>query len=256
MPDSLSQSSYDAASPFWWSLVEKYADKVAASATEGRPSARRAAAASASSAPMSSSSLHEPLFVYEGERTGQHRQDNNDVLSEVSWPPPVKRRGGMASDPDKFRARTVESESGCWEWQGRFLNNGYGQCDNTTAHRVAYRLFTGEIPDGYEIDHLCRNKRCVNPEHLEAVTHAVNMSRGERANQTHCKRGHPFDEANTLIREMSDGYPRRTCRECARITARERNRRKYWRDKAKQESGAPASTSAPTATASVAGSQA
>lgn len=105
--------------------------------------------------------------------------------------------------------------------------NGYGQFaargrKPEPAHRMAWDLLVGEIPSGLELDHLCRVTYCVNPDHLEPVTHRENMLRShtliaERARQTECKYGHPFTPENTY----RDPKGRRDCRTCRTI----RNRR-------------------------------
>ena len=111
---------------------------------------------------------------------------------------------------DRFWARVVKGD-GCWLWSGATNDHGYGQLhrDRRTvyAHRFSYELAVGPIPAGLQIDHLCRNRSCVRPHHLEPVTSAVNTRRGEPANRTHCPLGHPYDEANT---------GRRFCRACHR----------------------------------------
>jgi len=117
-------------------------------------------------------------------------------------------------------------EDGCWPWQGP-LRNGYGYIHlsrdkKVAAHRWTYELFVGPIPEGLTLDHLCRNRSCVKPTHLEPVTNRVNILRGEslsarRARQTHCKRGHPFTAENTT----TDAKGRRICRAC---------RKERWRE--------------------------
>ena len=123
----------------------------------------------------------------------------------------------------------VEVDGDCWMWQGTTDRNGYGDfwLDGRMrpAHRVAYELLVGEIPGGLDLDHLCRRRGCVNPDHCEPVTRRENLMRGwtvvrRNAEKTHCHRGHPFDEANT-IREAGG----RRCRECRRRTDREKKRR-------------------------------
>jgi hypothetical protein len=102
---------------------------------------------------------------------------------------------------------------------------GYGVLStvdgNRYAHRLAYELLVGPIPEGLHIDHLCRRPECVNPAHLEPVTNVENIRRGNaglfQASKTHCKQGHPYDEKNTLIRRSGG----RACRECHRIWSNE-----------------------------------
>ena len=110
--------------------------------------------------------------------------------------------------------RKVRISGDCWEWQGALIGHGYGTLKScgvkTTAHRASYIAWRGEIPDGLEIDHLCKNPRCVNPEHLEAVTHLENVRRGQPATQTQCEHGHEFTLGNTYIK--ANGC--RSCRRC------------------------------------------
>lgn len=125
----------------------------------------------------------------------------------------------------------VDTSGECWEWTANKIR-GYGQFTAAKrkyrAHRFAYELLVGPIPEGLEIDHLCRNRACVNPAHLEPVTRQENLRRAgvswryanaARRAKTHCKRGHLFDEKNTYI-TRSGG---RQCRQCCAI--RERGRR-------------------------------
>jgi len=118
----------------------------------------------------------------------------------------------------------------CWPWLGALDRYGYGKLrlgPDLTAHRVAYRAVHGGIPSDLELDHLCRNKACANPAHLEAVHHQVNILRGRnrQREQAHCGQGHPFDEANTRLTTGRNGRPSRVCRTCARdrsLTYRDR----------------------------------
>lgn len=102
---------------------------------------------------------------------------------------------------------------GCSEWTGTKDKDGYGRSGRALAHREAYIAVFGPIPPGLELDHLCRNRACVNPYHLEPVTHYENMRRSKLAVRTHCVNGHPFDAENTYLRPKRQG---RGCRECVR----------------------------------------
>jgi hypothetical protein len=96
------------------------------------------------------------------------------------------------------------NEEGCWLWTGS-THRGYAQFSikarSRPAYRVSYRTFVGRIPEGYDVDHICENKACVNPDHLEAVTHEVNCRRRSGWKlidcKWYCKQGHAIDfEAN------------------------------------------------------------
>jgi len=121
---------------------------------------------------------------------------------------------------ERFTAK-VEKTDGCWLWMG-YINpkpgKGYGTFYDgkkaVRAHRWAYENFVGPIPEGLQLDHLCRVRHCVNPSHLEPVTARENIRRGENhvaknARKTHCLHGHEFTEENTY--RSSRG---RDCREC------------------------------------------
>lgn len=128
----------------------------------------------------------------------------------------------------RFFQKVTVSESGCWEWTGAKYRNGYGAFagpgrKTTCAHRIGYELLVGAIPDGLTLDHLCRNRACVNPDHLEPVTHRENCIRG-RALRTHCPQGHPYDETNTYVKQTPRGTSRE-CRTCHRDVERARRRR-------------------------------
>ena len=112
----------------------------------------------------------------------------------------------------------------CWRWGASLNDGGYGQImignRPLRAHRVAWELLRGDIPTGLVIDHLCRNRACVNPWHMEPVTNEVNIERGNfrstrRPPKTHCPSGHEYVGDN--IRIGTDGY--RSCRACERKRA-------------------------------------
>lgn len=121
----------------------------------------------------------------------------------------------------RFWKKVVKSD-GCWDWAGMIdAKEGYGrfgyQGRTVSAHRVAYELTVGPIPAGLVIDHLCRNRRCVNPAHMQPVTDRENILRGigptaVNSAKTHCLRGHEFSASNTRI----DRLGKRNCRACDR----------------------------------------
>ncbi len=127
-------------------------------------------------------------------------------------------------DPrERFMKFVRRSRSGCWVWKGA-RSGDYGMFHlngaMTPAHRASHRLFKGKVPEKHVVDHLCNNKACVNPEHLEAVTQRVNAMRagGGRHNRekTHCPSGHPYSGANLYI----DTKGARRCRACLRKQGR------------------------------------
>lgn len=120
-------------------------------------------------------------------------------------------------------------DGGCWRWRNCVDKGGYGKVASKLAHRISYEAFIGPIPEGLTIDHLCRNRRCVNPAHMEPVTNKVNVLRGispsaKHAAKTHCVYGHELLGDNIYV----DPKGRRVCRKCSR----KRDSERYYRDKA------------------------
>ena len=132
---------------------------------------------------------------------------------------------------ERLLSRVEIDGAGCWNFTGR-LTFGYGQFKidgkNRKAHRVAYEHLVGPVPNGLCLDHLCRNRACCNPDHLEPVTIQENTLRGQtlqarNASAIACIHGHPFDETNTIIRTNGN----RACRACSLATkARYRTRQR------------------------------
>ena len=141
---------------------------------------------------------------------------------------------------DNFWSRVLKTDT-CWLWQG-VTSNGYGRFPvkrdgkprYLLAHRVAYEELVGPIPEGLQLDHLCRVHSCVNPDHLEAVTGSENCLRGLlgrlRVWKTHCPHGHPYDEVNTYVGPSG----RRDCRACNRISQLKHSQiHGHWRTRTK-----------------------
>lgn len=149
----------------------------------------------------------------------------------------------LTPDDKWFRGKiSIDPDAGCWLWSGRIMRGGYGHgygrkgMRTNCAHRLVYDRLVGPIPPGHDLDHLCRVRRCVNPDHLEPVTRSENLRRGLTGKhyrvRTECAKGHPLVGANVIhgVRKghvAADGKPvdfaTRLCRICA--NARKRTRR-------------------------------
>lgn len=138
---------------------------------------------------------------------------------------PRFRTGHSVPLAERFWPRVdVGAVTGCWLWQGNIDTKGYGRFGHEGrscyAHRVAYELLVGDIPEGLVLDHLCRVTACVNPAHLEPVTRVENIMRGEgycatNARKSHCPQGHPLEGDNLM-----SGLDYRRCRTCRNIYRR------------------------------------
>ena len=116
---------------------------------------------------------------------------------------------------ERFLGRIVHDDNGCWLWTGRLDASGYGEFDfhgrTNKAHIYSFSILKYDVPSGLELDHLCRVRHCVNPEHLEPVTHLENMRRGKWAQQTSCTQGHKYTPENLYINKTSG---ERVCKKC------------------------------------------
>lgn len=130
--------------------------------------------------------------------------------------------GGKVNALDRFLKYVLpEPNTGCWLWigtMGRFYGRFFYEGKRVAAHRFAFLNFIGPIPEELELDHTCKVKICVNPSHLEPVTHAVNLERADfsaivlQRNKTHCPQGHEYNDVNS--RKALNGD--RICRVCDR----------------------------------------
>lgn len=171
--------------------------------------------------------VQKPLLGY------SEKTDSTEVEMEMEPGPDASRPGSHGSTkkgvvmqdyssiPPRYLSKFhVDIPTGCWLWTAATIQKGYGQFwyDGKLqyAHRIAYELLVGPIPNGLQLDHLCRVRNCVNPEHLEPVTNQENCRRGETGAhngiKTHCPHGHPYDEINTY-RHRGE----RRCKGCRRI---------------------------------------
>lgn len=128
---------------------------------------------------------------------------------------------------ERFWRKVEVIPGGCWLWHAGQFSNGYGMFAlggsprrNASAHRFCYEHYRGTIPEGKDLDHLCRIRHCVNPEHLEPVTRSENLLRSSLMGQsqtekTHCPSGHSYEGENLYVYKG-----KRHCRECRRHTKR------------------------------------
>lgn len=126
---------------------------------------------------------------------------------------------------ERILSNIKTDSNGCWIWQLSKEKKGYGRMKvnykTLMAHRVSYEAFVKNIPEGLQIDHLCKNTSCVNPDHLEPVTAKENLHRSSLTDRwkakkqiSHCPQGHEYTESNTLIKKNAWGNDCRNCRKC------------------------------------------
>ncbi|WP_197481922.1 HNH endonuclease signature motif containing protein [Rhodococcus sp. HS-D2] len=154
------------------------------------------------------------------------KQTPEHIAKRVANYPKVRK----LQDPKiKIERKVKITDAGCWQWVGAIFQKptgSYGQlrvgrrgeAKVVRAHRYSYETYVGAIPQGLVLDHLCRNTLCVNPDHLEAVTQKVNMSRGRHATKSKCVNGHSYTASNTYFNSRGA----RECRTCRGIRYRKR----------------------------------
>lgn len=153
-------------------------------------------------------------------------ETNNTTRFDVRALPMNMRAKIMVGFDQKYM-----NGSPCWEWTGATNSRGYGSCASgrkgktMLAHRRAYEIVVGPIPEGLTIDHLCRNKVCVNTDHMEPVTGPENTRRA-LALISHCKQGHPFEGDNLRVVQRRTGHLHRVCVTCQRKWGRVSSRKR------------------------------
>ncbi len=177
-----------------------------------------------------------------------------DEGQRTAHPPAARAMRRSRNSPEKILARLVPGENGCLIWPGTKHRLGYGKTKiahkDVFVHRIVFEHVRGAVGEGLVLDHICRNRLCANPDHLEPVTAQENILRGEglpaqNARKTHCRRGHAFEGDNVRL----DSKGSRECCECKRIAWRKRRElhRDVWleqhraqaqraRDRAKERS--------------------
>lgn len=145
----------------------------------------------------------------------------------------IKVQYGQDLLPDRFWEKVFpEPNTGCWLWGGAWCSEGYGSFrmggKTVKVHRLSFITLGSLIPSGLQLDHLCRQRSCVNPDHLEPVTARENVRRGNgpagiNSRKTECDFGHPFDVDNT--RYDPDG--KRNCKKCDARRTRDYLERKW-----------------------------
>lgn len=148
-------------------------------------------------------------------------RDNARALQQA------RRRPGYGVVPPTRRKGYTRTEDGCWLYDGFKDRDGYGflntyidgRSSSQMAHRFFYELWVGPVPRDMELDHRCESKSCVNPQHLDIVTHDENMRRNA-ARSLRCRNGHLRSKHGVYVTHLSSGRVLRTCRTCAKKTKR------------------------------------